>query len=188
MTRSDTSVYLDKTQSKDHTCARINSLQEKQSFGQADLSEDNRPFLPPEMIDRIIKETMRIDGSMLNAFNRVSSSFRALTEKHLPWLYFRYEVAEYLQLNEEDDINISVQAIIKVAGEGSGLVFKMKELFGKNNRWENAWLTIRHEKFGRYTVKDIFWCDGSPSQNTPPAPPQKIRVKCQHRRRQRRRC
>lgn len=117
---------------------------------------------------------------MLNVFNRVSSSFRALTDKHLPWLHFRYDLAEDLQLNEEDDINISVQAIIKEAGKGSGLFFKIKELFGKNNRWRTAWLTIHHEKFGRYTVKDIFWCDWSPSQKVPPALPQKTRLKRQH--------
>lgn len=112
---------------------------------------------------------MQIDGSMMNVFNRVSSGFRALTATHLPWLYFRPQLAEDLHLNEEQDIDISIEAIIEKAGEGSGLWFKIKELFGKNKRWRTAWLTMHHEKFGRYIVKDIFWYDWSPSLNVPPA-------------------
>lgn len=162
---SDASVCLDKTDSKDHL-----SPPEQQSSGPADTSEDNRPFLPPEILDRIIKETMRIDGAMLHVFNRVSSGFKALTAAHLPWLYFRPEVAQELELDERHDTHICVNAIIKEAGKGSGLFFKLKALFGKNRMWKMAWLTLRHEKFGRYTVKDIFWW--IPWKNVPPALPQ----------------
>lgn len=133
-----------------------------------DTWEDNRPFLPPELLDRIIKETLRMDGAMLHTFNRVSSGFKALTAAHLPWLYFRPEVAEELELDERGDVHICVKAIIKGAGKGSGLFFKLKELFGKNTMWRAAWLTMRHEKFGRYTVKDIFWW--IPWIPVPPAP------------------
>lgn len=161
--------YLDETDNKDDL-----SPPEQQSPGPAHTSEDNRPFLPPEILDRIIKETMRIDGAMLHVFNRVSSGFKALAVAHLPWLYFRPEVAEELQLDERYDVDISVKAIIKAAGKGSGLFFKLKELFGKNKMWSMAWLTMRHEKFGRYTVKDIFcwipWKD---------VPPQEIAPRCQ---------
>lgn len=169
---SDASVYLDKTGSKDHL-----SPPEQQSSGPAGTSEDNRPFLPPEILDRIIKETMRIDGAMLHVFNRVSSAFKALTAAHLPWLYFRPEVAEELDLDEKYDVYICVRAIIKEAGKGSGLFYKLRELFGKNKMWRTAWLTMRHEKFGRYTVKDIFWW--TPWPNGPPTLTQKIAPKRQ---------
>lgn len=178
VTLSDASVYLDKTDSKDL------SPPEQQSSGPADTSEDNCPFLPPEILDRIIKETMRIDGAMLHVFNRVSSGFKALTAAHLPWLYFRPEVAEELELDERYDIHICVKAIIKKAGKGSGLFFKLKELFGKNKMWRMAWLTMHHEKFGRYTVKDIFWW--IPWQNVPPALPQEIAARPQSHRKKRR--
>lgn len=173
VTLSDASVYLDKTDSKDHL-----SPPEQQNSGPADTSEDNRPFLPPEILDRIIKETMRIDGAMLHVFNRVCSGFKALTAAYLPWLYFRPEVAEGLELDERYDIHICVKAIIKEAGKGSGLFYKLKELFGKNKMWRMAWLTMRHEKFGRYTVKDIFWW--IPWQNVPPALPQETAPRRQH--------
>ncbi|CAG04488.1 unnamed protein product [Tetraodon nigroviridis] len=131
-------------------------------------AENDRPFLPPEILDMIIKETMTMDGAMLHVLNRVSTGFKALTAAHLPWLYFRPEVAEDLELDERRDIHVSVKAIIQKAGRGSGLFFKMKELYGKNKRWRSAWLTMRHEKFGRYIVKDIFW------PNVPPALPQEM--------------
>lgn len=174
VTLSNASVYLDKTDSNDHL-----SPPEQQSSGPSrplNTSEDNRPFLPPEILDRIVKETMRIDGAMLHTFNRVSSGFKAITAAHLPWLYFRPEVAKELELDERHDKHICVKAIIKEAGKGSGLFFKLKELFGKNKMWRMAWLTMHHEKFGRYTVKDIFWW--IPWQNVPLARPQEIAPRC----------
>lgn len=179
VTLFDASVYLDKTDSQDHL-----GPPEQQSAGPAEPAGHNRPFLPPEILDRIIKETMRIDGAMLHVFNRVSSGFKALTAAHLPWLYFRPEVAEELELDERYDIHICVKAIIKEAGKGSGLFFKLKELFGQHKMWRMAWLTMRHEKFGRYTVKDLFWW--TPWQTAPPALPQETAPRRQRRGKKRR--
>lgn len=96
------------------------------------------PFLPPEILDRIIKETMRINGAMLHVFNRVSSGFKALTAAHLPWLYFRPEVAEELELDERYDIHICVKAIIKEARKGSGLFFQVKRTFWPEQNVEDG--------------------------------------------------
>lgn len=172
-------VYLDQTDSQDHLAPP-----EQQSSGPEDPSEYDRPFLPPELLDMIIKETMRIDGAMLHVFNRVSSSFKALTAADLPWLYFRPEVAEKLGLDEQHDIHISVEAIIKEAGKGSGLFFKLKELFGQNKMWRTAWLTMCHENLGRYTIKDLFW--QTPCQTAPPAQPQETAPRPQRRAKKRR--
>ena len=53
---------------------------------QSGTTED-RPFLPPEVLQQIVQETLRLDMAMLGVFNRVSNTFRELIKPLHPSIY-----------------------------------------------------------------------------------------------------
>lgn len=90
---------------------------------------------------------------MLGVFNRVSKLFQDLTLQFLPQIFIRESFAESLQLEHDHDNVISIMRLYKLAGRGSGLSLRLKELFGKNSKWMRAWVVLRHMAYGHFTTR-----------------------------------
>ena len=115
------------------------------------------PNLPTELLSHVIQLTLDADMSVFGIFNRVSKIFQDLTLQFLPQIFIRESFAESLQLEHDHDKVISIMRLYKLAGRGSGLSLRLKELFGKNSKWMRAWVVLRHVTNGHFTIKDIFW-------------------------------
>ena len=92
---------------------------------QSGTTED-RPFLPPEVLQQIVQETLRLDMAMLGVFNRVSNTFRELIKPLHPSIYINDSLAGDIKLNKNNLIYIMVRKIYNNAGCGSGLALRLK--------------------------------------------------------------
>lgn len=93
--------------------------------------------------------------SMLGTFNQVLVTFQKLATQYQPQVHIREHLAEDLELEKQYECSISIVKIYKAAGSSSGLSVRLKELFGKNSRWLQAWIRIKHVFWSR--IKDIWW-------------------------------
>lgn len=115
--------------------------------------DQDQPYLPPEILQKIIGITLRMDMTMLESFNRVSKLFRDLSRPFHPMISINDSVAEDLEI-ESNPVHISIGKIYKVAGRGSGLVLRLAHLFSSKKNWMKACLVLRHTGYGRYLVQD----------------------------------
>ncbi|CAL8372414.1 unnamed protein product [Arctogadus glacialis] len=120
---------------------------------QSGTTED-RPFLPPEVLQQIVQETLRLDMAMLGVFNRVSNTFRELIKPLHPSIYINDSLAGDIKLNKDNLIYITVRKIYNNAGCGSGLALRLKG-FSKKKNWPSAPLVLRHVAYGRFVIKDF---------------------------------
>ena len=97
---------------------------------QSGTTED-RPFLPPEVLQQIVQETLRLDMAMLGVFNRVSNTFRELIKPLHPSIYINDSLAGDIKLNKDNLIYITVRKIYNNAGCGSGLALRLKGFLKK---------------------------------------------------------
>ena len=54
-------------------------------------------------------------------------------------------------------VSVSVRAIIRASGSGSGLMAEVKRVLGGNTKWINAWLELVAGRHGWYAIKNILW-------------------------------
>ncbi len=94
-------------------------------------------ILPPELVSRIIKDTICLDAAMVGTFNRVSSSFRQLATPFHPSLHIEDSLAHDLAITDCQNKEISLQKL--KAGKGSGIAIALKEWFQHRRNWMNAW-------------------------------------------------
>ncbi|CAL8379756.1 unnamed protein product [Arctogadus glacialis] len=109
---------------------------------------------PPEVLQQIVQETLRLDMAMLGVFNRVSNTFRELIKPLHPSIYINDSLAGDIKLNKDNLIYITVRKIYNNAGCGSGLALRLKG-FSKKKNWPSAPLVLRHVAYGRYVIKDV---------------------------------
>lgn len=121
------------------------------------MSASEPPYLPTEILSMIIACSLNQDVSMLGLFNRVSALFRDQAATFHHQVYIRESLAEDSELDKRNDCSIRIMKLYKAAGCGSGLSKRLKELFGKDSRWMQAWVLISHVAFGWYKIKDIYW-------------------------------
>lgn len=118
-----------------------------------DDGNSDMPNLPTEMLSYIIQLTLDADMSMLN---RVSKLFQDVKSQFPPQIFIRESLAESLQLEHDNDNVISIMRLYKLGRRGSGLLLRLKELFGKNSKWMRAWVVLRHLDHGHFIIKDFF--------------------------------
>ncbi|TDH08029.1 hypothetical protein EPR50_G00093480 [Perca flavescens] len=118
------------------------------------IPSEDRPFLPPVVIQRIIEETLSMDMVMLGLFNRVSKTSQELAKPFCPSIYINDSLAGDLNLQKDSLIHISVGKIYKTAGSSSGLALRLKSLSNRRN-WLSARLVMRHVAHSRYLIEDV---------------------------------
>ncbi|KAK7177160.1 hypothetical protein R3I93_001209 [Phoxinus phoxinus] len=120
--------------------------------------DQDQSYLPPEILQKIIGITLRMDMTMLESFNNTSKLFRDLSRPFHPMISINDSVAKDLEI-ESDPVHISIGKICKVAGCGSGLVLRLAHLFSSQKNWMKACLVLRHTGYGRYLVEDVQFAE-----------------------------
>lgn len=72
-------------------------------------------------------------------------------------VYLNADVENTLNPLKLKAVSVSVRAIIRASGSGSGLMAEVKRVLGGNTKWINAWLELVAGRHGWYTIKNIFW-------------------------------
>ena len=72
-------------------------------------------------------------------------------------VYLNADVENTLNPLKLKAVSVSVRAIIRASGGGSGLMAEVKRVLGGNTKWINAWLELVAGRHGWYTIKNIFW-------------------------------
>ncbi|TDH06463.1 hypothetical protein EPR50_G00113520 [Perca flavescens] len=118
------------------------------------IPSEDRPFLPPVVIQRIIEEMPSMEMAMLGVFNRVTKTFQELAKPFCPSIYINDSLAGDLNLQKDSLIHTSVGKIYKTAGSSSGLALRLKSLSNRSN-WLSARLVMRHVAHSRYLIEEV---------------------------------
>ena len=125
------------------------------------LDIDGREFsledMPVEILERILQFSCADDASNINIFNRLSSKFKSLVSRFLPVIHLNDYVAEGCGLLKSVNYNVSIRRLLKVAGFGSGVALRIRQLFSSRSRWINGWLRITALPFNKFVITDIYW-------------------------------
>ena len=112
----------------------------RQDSGNRDEACQNRsstePCLNLDILEEIVRQTLRLYPYMRSSFRAVSRFFRNIVEREpLPRVYI-------LELNDVTDIqHVSVRKIILLKGKKSGAVLRLKEIIN-SVLWASAWLSF----------------------------------------------
>ena len=100
--------------------------------------------LPDEIVEKILLESIKN-----------SQMVKRIGEKLLPRIYIREDDAvKKSSLNGK--LKVSVRKLIKLFGQGSGLIKRVAELI-RDKHWKSAWLILMPDKCSWYTIQRIYW-------------------------------
>ena len=126
-----------------------------QDSGNRDETCHNRsstePCSNPDILEEIVRQTLRLYPSMSSSLRAVSRFFRNIVEREpLPQVYIP-------ELNDITDIpHVSVRKIILLKGKNSGAVLMLKEIIN-SVLWARAWLSFFALGNGWFSISNIYW-------------------------------
>ena len=126
-----------------------------QDSGNRDETCQNRsstePCLNPDILEEIVRQTLRLYPYMRSSLRAVSRFFRNIVEREpLPQVYIP-------ELNDVTDIrHVSVRKIILLKGKNSGAVLRLKEIIN-SVLWARAWLSFFALGNGWFSISNIYW-------------------------------
>ena len=126
-----------------------------QDSGNRDETCQNRsstePCLNPDILEEIVRQTLRLYPYMRSSLRAVSRFFRNIVEREpLPQVYIP-------ELNDVTDIrHVSVRKIILLKGKNSGAVLRLKEIIN-SVLWARAWLSFFALGHGWFSISNIYW-------------------------------
>ena len=109
------------------------------------------PCLNPDILEEIVRQTLRLYPYMRSSLRAVSRLFRNIVEREpLPQVYIP-------ELNDVADIrHVSVRKIIPLKGKNSGAVLRLKEIIN-SVLWASAWLSFFALGNGWFSISSIYW-------------------------------
>lgn len=119
--------------------------------GPNDLSSSTEPYLNPDILEEIVRQTLRLYPYMCSSLRAVSRFFRNIVDRELlPRVYIP-------ELNNVTDIrHVSVRKIILLKGKNSGAVLRLKEIIN-SVLWASAWLSFFALGNGWFSISSIYW-------------------------------
>ena len=119
--------------------------------GPNDLSSSTEPYLNPDTLEEIVRQTLRLYPYTRSFLKAVSKFFRNSVDREpMPRVYIP-------ELNDVTDIrHVSVRKIILLKGKNSGAVLRLKEII-YSVLWASAWLSFFTLGNGWFPISNIYW-------------------------------
>ena len=117
--------------------------------------------LPDEIIEKLLLESIKNSDYMRKTYNNVLNTctrfqmVKRIGEKLLPRIYIREDDA-VKKSSFNGKFKVSVHKLIKLFGQGSGLIKRVAELI-RDKHWKSAWLILMPDKCSWYTIQRIYW-------------------------------
>ena len=103
-----------------------------QAHEKADEAELSVPYLNPDVLEKVVKATLKTSPQMRQALRAVSRFFQQVVDSvPLPQIYIP-ELEDYSDIR-----HVSLRRIIKMKGKNSGVVIALRQLINSSN-WANA--------------------------------------------------
>ena len=117
------------------------------------------PCLNPDILEEIVRQTLRLYPYTLSSLRAVSRLFRNIVEREpLPQVYIP-------ELNDVTAIrHVSVRKIILLKEKKSCAVLRLKEIIN-SVLWARAWLSFFALGNGWFSISNIYWKRNDASNN-----------------------